>query len=69
MLIRMMILVLFLTLGVGCSTAKKVYILDQSEVVRVKATQTYTAKFDGWLLSQRAVDRIMNTKIADITSQ
>jgi len=69
MRIRMMILVLLLMGLVGCSTAKKVYILDQAEVVRVKANQTYTTKFDGWLLSQRAVDRIMNTKISDISSQ
>jgi uncharacterized protein YjcR len=47
---------------IGCSRIS-VYVLDQAELVRVKSNQTITAKFDGWLLSDRAVDRVMNTKI------
>jgi len=61
-LIRTMILVSFLTVLAGCSTTS-VYVLNQAELVRVKKDQVITAKYDGWLLSQRAVDRVMNAKI------
>ena len=61
-LIRTMILVSFLTLLAGCNTTS-VYVLNQAELVRVKKDQVITVKYDGWLLSQRAVDRVMNAKI------
>jgi hypothetical protein len=61
-LIRAMILVSFLTLLAGCSTTS-VYVLNQAELIRVKKDQVITVKYDGWLLSQRAVDRVMNAKI------
>lgn len=57
-----MILVSFLTVLAGCSTTS-VYVLNQAELVRVKKDQVITVKYDGWLLSQRAVDRVMNAKI------
>lgn len=47
---------------IGCSTTS-VYVLDQAELVKVKAGETITAQYDGWLLSQRAVDRVMDAKI------
>jgi hypothetical protein len=46
----------------GCSRTS-VYVLDEQEIVDVKAGQTITAKFDGKLLSWRAIDRVMNAKI------
>lgn len=49
---------------VGCGSTS-VYVLNQEELVRVKASQTVTAKYDGWLLSDRAVTRVMNAKIKD----
>ncbi len=60
--IKLMILAIFLTLSAGCASTS-VYVLDQTELVRVKAGQTYTAKFDGWMLSQNAVDRVMDARI------
>jgi len=65
---KKIILLIFLTLGLiysGCATTS-VYVLDQAEVVRVKEGETLTAKYPGWLLSDRAVDRIMNAKIKGI---
>jgi len=47
----------------GCSTTS-VYVLDKKELVRVKSGETIEAKYDGWLLSDRAVDRVMNAKIS-----
>ena len=64
MRIRMMILVLFLTLLAGCSTIS-IYVLDKEELVRVKAGQTVNAKFDGWILSDRAVQRVMDARVKD----
>jgi len=46
----------------GCS-GTSVYVLHEKELIRVKAGETITVKFDGWVLSDRAVDRVMNTKI------
>ena len=57
-----MIVLLFLMVLVGCNKTS-VYVLNQKELVRVKAGQNITATYDGWLLSQRAVDRVMNAKI------
>ena len=50
---------------VSCATKTSVYVLDQAEVVKVKAGDVVTAKFDGWVFSNRAVDRVMNTKVDD----
>ena len=52
----------------GC-VSTSVYVLDQAELVKVKAGDTVTAKFDGWLLSTRAVNRVMNAKIEKIMSK
>ncbi len=46
----------------GCNTTS-VYVLDQQELVKVKSGDTVTVKFDGWLLSQRAVERVMNARV------
>ena len=64
MRIRLIILLTSLMVLVGCSTTS-VYVLNEEELVRVKASQTVTAKYDGWLLSDRAVNRVMNAKIKD----
>ncbi len=65
-------LLIFLTALVGsisgCASTS-VYVLDQAELVRVKKDQTVTAKYDGWLLSDRAVDRVMNAKIKAVNLQ
>jgi hypothetical protein len=47
---------------VGCAKTS-VYVLNQSELLRVKKDQVITVQYDGWLLSERAVDRVMNAKI------
>jgi hypothetical protein len=52
----------------GCARTS-VYVLDQAELIRVKRDQTITAKYDGWLLSDRAVDRILNAKIKAVNLQ
>ena len=61
-LIKLTILASFLMLLAGCSRTS-VYVLNQSEIQRVQEGQAVTAKFKGWLLSDRAVDRVMNAKI------
>ena len=65
---RMMTQAVFLMLLVGLSAcaSTNVYVLDQAELVRVKSGQVITAKFDGWMLSQRAVDRVMDAKIKGV---
>ena len=64
---RIIALLISLTALGGCaSTATSVYILDQAELVRVKKDQTVTAQYDSWLLSDRAVDRVMNAKIKGV---
>jgi hypothetical protein len=52
----------------GCASTS-VYVLNQAELVRVKKDQIITAKYDGWLLSDRAVDRVMNAKIKAVNLQ
>lgn len=58
----MALLLISLTVLGGCSRIS-VYVLDQAELVKIKSGETITAKYDGWLLSDRAVDRVMNAKI------
>lgn len=61
------VLLTSLTLSVvlaGCSTTS-CYVLDQQELVKVKSGDVVTAKFDGWLMSNRAVDRVMDAKIME----
>lgn len=60
---RMATLLIFSTLLAGCVSATSTYVLNQAEVVKIKSGEIITAKYDGWLLSNRAVDRVMNTKI------
>lgn len=62
MRLKMIVLLIFSTVLVGCSSTS-VYVLNKSEVERVKANQNITAKYDGWLLSDRAVIRVMNAKV------
>ena len=62
MIVSLIFLMLLIT-SIGCSTTS-VYVLDQKELIRVKSGETVEAKYDGWLLSDRAVDRVMNAKIA-----
>lgn len=49
----------------GCGRTS-IYVLQQEELVKVKSGDTITAKYDGWLLSQRAVNRVMNAKVEDV---
>ena len=64
-------LVIFLMGSVGLSgcVSTSVYVLDQAELVRVKSGQEITAKWDGWLLSDRAVKRVMDAKIKGVNLQ
>ena len=59
---KTMILALFLTVLIGCSRTQ-VYVLHKSELIRVKKGDSVTVEFDGWVLSDCAVDRVMNAKI------
>ncbi len=68
MRIKIIALLIFLTLLAGCGRTS-VYVLNEAELVRVKKDQTITAKYDGWLLSERAVDRVMNAKIKAVNLQ
>lgn len=67
-LIKIMMLASFLMVLAACSRTS-VYVLDQAELVRVKKDQSVTSKYDGWLLSDRAVDRVMNAKIKAVNLQ
>jgi hypothetical protein len=58
-------LMLFLT---GCSSTS-VYVIKDTELIRAKAGQVITAKDDGWFLSDRAVDRILNARIEKVKLQ
>jgi hypothetical protein len=64
MLKRTIVLAIFLMVSAGCGSTS-VYVLDKEELIRVKAGSVVTAKFDGWVLSDRAVTRVMNAKIKD----
>jgi hypothetical protein len=61
--ISLMVLVI-LTIS-GCATSRSVYVLDREELVKVKIGETITAKFDGYFFSNRAISRVMNTKVED----
>jgi len=64
---RMTVLAISSMLLAGCAnTATSVYVLDEAELVRIKKDQSVTAQYDGWLLSDRAVDRVMNAKIKGV---
>jgi hypothetical protein len=65
---KMALLLIFLMLLAGCANTS-VYVLNKEELVKVKSGETITAKFDGWLLSQRAVDRVLNAKIKAVNLQ
>lgn len=66
MRINLMVLLLIFWMPLaGCSRIS-VYVLDKEELVKVKAGDTLTAKYDGWLLSQKAVDRVMDAKIKGV---
>ena len=49
----------------GCARTS-VYVLDQQELVKVKSGDTITAKFDGYLMSNRAITRAMGARVDDI---
>jgi hypothetical protein len=65
MRIKLVILATFLTLLVGCASTS-VYVLDQSELVRVKKGEQINAMWDSWCLSDRAVQRVMDAKIKGV---
>ena len=50
---------------VSCARTS-VYVLDQAELIKVKAGDQVLAKFDGWVMSNRAVDRVMNAKVDEV---
>ena len=62
MLKRMTMLVIFWMVLGGCSRTY-VYVLEEKEIERVKVGQVVTATYDGWLYSDRAVDRVMDVKV------
>ena len=66
---RAKVLLIFWIVLVGCisgCTRTSVYVLDKEELIGVKAGETVTVKFDGWVLSQRAVDRVLDAKIKGV---
>ena len=65
---RTIVLLIFLTLLVGCASTS-VYVLNKEELIRVKKGQTVTVEYDGWMLSDRAVDRVMNAKVKAVNLQ
>ena len=63
---KLMILnLIFLIALIGCKTTS-VYVLDEKELIRVKKDTNITAKYDGWFLSDKAVDRVMDAKIKGV---
>lgn len=62
---RMTALLISLMVLAGCASTS-IYVLDQAELVRVKKDQTVTAKYDGWFLSDRAVNRVMDAKVKKV---
>jgi len=65
MRLKMTLFLIFSTLLVGCGSTS-VYVLNQDELIRVKTGQVVTSAYDGWLLSDRAVKRVMNAKVKDV---
>ena len=63
LIVAPLILLTLLIVCVGCGSTS-VYVIKDTELVRLKQGETFTAKEDGWYLSDRAVDRIMNAKIS-----
>ena len=59
-------LILLIGLSVSGCGQVSMYVLDQKELVKVKAGDVITAKFDGYLLSNRAIQRVMKTDIEEI---
>lgn len=49
----------------GCK-ATSIYVLDQAELQKVSKGDKIEAKFDGYVMSNRAIDRVMNAKVDDI---
>ena len=67
--VKMGLLLIFLTAFLncsGCAFNKSVYVLDQAELQKVKAGDKIEAKFDGYVFSNRAIDRVMSVKVDDI---
>jgi len=69
MVLPAILLTLSAILSSGCARGTSVYVLDQAEIIKVKAGQNITASYDGWVLSNRAVDRVMNAKIKAVNLQ
>lgn len=69
MRISLMALLLIFWMGLAGCSSTSVYVLDQAELIKVKSGETVTVKYDGWLLSNRAIDRIMNAKIKGVNLQ
>lgn len=65
---RMIVLLIFLMLLGGCARTS-VFVLNKEELVRVKKGQNITVEYDGWVLSDRAVDRVLNAKIKAVNLQ
>lgn len=63
--IKIATLVSFWMLLGGC-VSTSVYVLQKEELIKVKAGETITSKYDGWLLSERAVNRVMDAKIKGV---
>ena len=65
---RMMTQAVFLMLLVGLSAcaSTNVYVLNQLELIRVHKGQQVNATYDGWLISDRGVSRVMDAKIKGV---
>ena len=56
---------LMVFLSSGCSRTS-VYVLDQAELMKVAKGDKVDIKFDGYVFSDRAIQRVMNAKVDDI---
>jgi len=62
---KRMILAIYLMLSVtliSCA-GTTTYVLEGRELVHIETGETYVATFDGWIFSERAVKRIMDTEV------
>jgi len=65
-IVKMVLLVTCLTLLAGCLGNKpSIYVLNQSEVIKMRTGDTVTAEQPGWYFSNEAVKRVMAVKIDD----
>ena len=66
MRLKLAILVTSWMLFQGCTSSTSVYVLEKEELVRVHKGQPINATFDGWVISDRATQRVLDAKIKGV---